>query len=108
MKNLEETISLIKSKIKDKDLADARILCEKIIYVHSANPEVNYLMGIIYDRLNLIERAEEFLHKALNLDPNHYDTLVELSLFHEKNGHRERARIYRERAFRIATRVPQS
>ncbi len=105
MELLEEKIRTIKELIKKKDFSFARIEAEKLIHIHSANAELNYLMGCIYDRLNLLNRAEEFLHNALNLDTNHYDTLVELSLFHEKNGHKEKASLYRERAFRIANKI---
>jgi chemotaxis protein methyltransferase WspC len=108
MSDLESKIAFIKKSIKNGDLADARIASEKLVIIHSANAELNYLMGYIYDKLNLVKRAEEFLHKALNLDPNHYDALVELSLFHEKNGDSEKASIYRERSFRLANKIIQS
>lgn len=105
MTNIEDEIKSIKELIKVKNFADARIKGEKLVFVHSANAELNYLMGYLYDKLNLLKRAEEFLHNALNLDPNHYDALVELSLFHEKNGQKEDAAIYRERSFRIANKI---
>jgi Tfp pilus assembly protein PilF len=104
MAELEEKLKVIKEYIKKKAFSDARIEAEKLVYIHSANAELNFLMGYIYDKLNLLSRAEEFLQNALTLDPNHYDTLVELSLFHEKNGHKEIAAIYRERSFRIANK----
>lgn len=105
METLENNIRVLKELIKKKDYAGARITAEKLVRIHSAHAELNYLMGSIYDKLNLVNRAEEFLHNALNLDPNHYDTLVELSLFHEKNGDSEKAAIYRERSFRIANKI---
>ena len=104
MAELEEKIRLLKELIKNKDYSQARIEGEKLVFIHSAHAELNYLMGYIYDKLNLLNRAEEFLHNALNLNPNHYDTLVELSLFHEKNGQNEEASKYRERSFRIANK----
>ena len=105
MVQLEEKVELLKELIKIKDFSQARIEGEKLVYVYSANAELNYLMGSIYDKLNLVKRAEEFLHNALNLNPNHYDTLVELSLFHEKNGQSDEAAFYRERSFRIANKI---
>jgi len=108
MDELNKEIVLLKELIKEGDLADARIICEKLVSINPAHTEINYLMGSIFDKLNLIKRAEEFLHKALNLDPNHYDTLVELSLFHEKNGDRDKASLYRERSFRIANEINRS
>jgi len=101
---LQNDLESLKEILKSGDLAESRIICEKLISIHPAHAEINYLMGYIYDKLNLIKRAEEFLQKALILDPNHYDTLVELSLFHEKNGEHKKASIYRERSFRIANK----
>ncbi len=105
MVNIEENITAIKELIKDKKYADARIKGEQVIFIHSANAELNFLMGYVYDKLNLVKRAEEYLHNSLNLNPNHYDALVELSLFHEKNGQSKEAAIYRERSFRIANKI---
>ncbi|MBU1113577.1 MAG: hypothetical protein KKE09_00440 [Bacteroidetes bacterium] len=105
METIDNNIRVLKELIKNKDYAGARIIAEKLVRIHSAHAEINYLMGYIYDKLNLINRAEEFLHNALNLDPIHYDALVELSLFHEKNGDREKAAIYRERSFRVANKI---
>lgn len=105
METIEDKIKLLRVLLKKKDFSEARIEAEKLVYIYSANAELNYLMGFIYDKLNLLNRAEEFFHNALNLDSNHYDTLVELSLFHEKNGQSEKAAIYRERSFRIANRI---
>jgi len=105
MKHIEDQIKLLNQLIKKKDFAEARILVEKLVFIHSAHAELNFLAGLIYDRLNLTNRAEEFYHNALNLAPNYYDALFELSLFYEKQGENGQASIYRERAYRIATRM---
>lgn len=108
MEELNRRIESLKEILKKGDLAEARIICEKLVSIYPAYPEINYLMGYIFDKLNLIKRAEEFLQITLILDPNHYDTLVELSLFYEKNGERNKASLYRERSFRIANKTMQS
>jgi len=108
MENLTRQIETLKEVLRKGDLTEARIICGKLVSIHPAHTELNYLMGSIFDRLNFIKRADEFLQKALNLDPNHYDTLVALSLFHEKNGAHEKASLFRERSFRLANRVTQS
>ena len=105
MEKLEIVFKHLKELIKKKDYSQARIECEKVIVIYAANAELNYLVGYIYDKLNLVKRAEEFLQKSIYLDPNHYDALVELSLFHEKNGNKEKASLYRERAFRVANKI---
>jgi len=105
MEELRRAIKSLKEIIKEGDLSEARINAEKLVSLYPAIAEVNYLMGYIYDKLNLVKRAEECLQQAINLDPNHYDTLVELSLFYEKNGEHEKASFYRERSFRIANKT---
>ena len=108
MEELKSAIKSLNEIIKIGDLSEARIIAEKLLSVYPAVAEINYLMGYIYDKLNLIKRAEECLQQAINLDPNHYDTLVELSLFYEKNGDHKQASLYRERSFRIANRIAKS
>ena len=105
MTKIESNLDFIKKSIKNGDLADARIMGEKLIIIHSANAELNYLLGYVYNKLNLVQRAEEYLNKAINLDSNHYDALVELSLFYEKSGDSEKASSYRERSFRLANKI---
>jgi tetratricopeptide (TPR) repeat protein len=105
MDKLEEKLKILRTLVKNKDYAQARIEGEKLIFIYSANAELNYLMGTIYDRLNLLKRADEFLQNSISLDPNYYDALVELSLFNEKNGAKEKASLYRERAFRVANKL---
>lgn len=105
MGDLDKQIALIKKTLKNGDLAEARIVCQKLVSIHPAHAELNYLMGFIFDKFHFLKRADEFLQKALNLDPNHYDSLVELSLFHEKIGNHDRASLYRERAFRLSNKI---
>ena len=104
MNNLNENISNLKSVIKKGDFADARIICEKLMRDNQAHVELNFLLGSIYNKLNLHQRAQEQLENTLYLDPNCYNALVELSLFYEKIGEHKKASNYRERAFRISSK----
>lgn len=105
MKNLNEQILYLKNLIKKSDFGEARILCEKLIRNNQTHVELNFLLGLIYNKLHLQKRAEEQLLNTLYLDPNYYDALVELSLIYETSGQHEKASAFRERAFRISNKV---
>lgn len=105
MKNLEERIYDLKKIIKNENYSDARIKCENLLKKNQAHIELNFLLGFIYSRLNLNNRAEEILQNTIFLDPKYYDALVELSLFYEKIGQNKKASIFRERAFRISNKI---
>ena len=48
--------------------------------------------------------AVEFYRKALYLDPNHYETLLQMALLAQKNGDSNQARAFKTRAQRAKTR----
>jgi len=108
MKNLNEQILHLRNLVKKNDFGEARILCEKLVRNNQAHVELNFLLGLIYNKLHLNKRAEEQLLNTLYLDPNYYDALVELSLIYETNGHHQNASIFRERAFRISNNAEES
>ena len=68
METIEDKIKLLRELLKKKDFSEARIEAEKLVYIHSANAELNYLMGFIYDKLNLLNRAEEAMRQAKQQD----------------------------------------
>jgi tetratricopeptide (TPR) repeat protein len=102
MIDLTSEIDEIKKLVKENNLGEARIRCEKLVAQHPNNVEANFLMGMIYTSVKSFQRAEEHFEITLLLEPNYYDSLVQLSLLCERKGDRERAAIYRERSFRIA------
>lgn len=102
MADLTKDINEIKKLVKESNIGDARLKCEKLVSQHPNNVEANFLMGMIYTAVKSFQRAEEHFEITLLLEPNYYDSLVQLSLLCERKGDRERAAIYRERSFRIA------
>jgi len=105
MKRLSEEISDLKKVIKSGDFSEARINCEKLVRDNQAHVELNFLLGLIYNKLHLSSRAEELLQNTIFIDPNYYDALVELSLLYEKIGQHEKASSFREQAFRISNKA---
>jgi tetratricopeptide (TPR) repeat protein len=102
MTDITSEINEIKKLVKENNLGEARLRCEKMVSQFPNNVEVNFLMGMIYTAVKSFQRAEEHFEVTLLLEPNYYDSLVQLSLLCERKGDRERAAIYRERSFRIA------
>jgi chemotaxis protein methyltransferase WspC len=45
--------------------------------------------------------AMDYYRKALYLEPNHYETLLQMSLLSQKNGDAARARTFKNRAQRL-------
>ncbi|MDQ1265088.1 MAG: chemotaxis protein methyltransferase WspC, partial [Bacteroidota bacterium] len=66
------------------------------------NPKTYYLKGLICEAKNNTEQAEEWYNKALYLDPNNYESIVQLSLIYEKRGEDARAEIMKDRIKRLS------
>ncbi len=99
---VQTKLSLAKDSISLKKYSDARLLCEQILKEDFNNLEAMFLLGKIHFHQNDFARAEEFFTKILFIHPNHYDSIVELSLLFEKQNNRKKAAKYREMAFRIS------
>jgi len=60
-----------------------------------------YLMGVLCNAINDVNFAAEYFEKALYLEPNHYDALVNLSLIFGLSGNYDKEKIYKERARKV-------
>ena len=49
--------------------------------------------------------AMDCYRKALYLEPNHYESLLQMALSHQRNGDSARARAFKNRAQRIKQRT---
>jgi len=78
---------------------DAVAICEDHLRKQGASAEAYYLLGLIHDAKG-DSRAVDCYRKALYLDPNHYETLVQMSLLLEKAGDANGARTFKRRAER--------
>jgi chemotaxis protein methyltransferase WspC len=85
-------------------LAEAQQICEA--HARQARPvaEAFYLLGLVADARGEAG-ALEFYRKAIYLEPDHYESLLQLALLLEKMGDRTGAKSYRRRAER-ARREP--
>jgi chemotaxis protein methyltransferase WspC len=85
-------------------LAEAAQHCEDYIRTEAPSAAVFCLLGVIREATEACASAAEAYRKALYLDPNHYEALVHLALFHERQGDAAGARTFNERARRQAQR----
>ncbi len=83
------------------DLQEAAKLCRSLIGENSMDVGAYYLAGLIEQSLDRLAPAEDFFLKAIYLDPDHYDTLVQLCLLSEKKGDSAKAGQYRKRIRRL-------
>jgi len=81
-------------------LSEAATICEAHLREHGASAQVYYLLGLVRDASGDASAAECY-RKALYLEPNHYESLMQLALLSEKNGEKARARALKSRAQRV-------
>lgn len=86
------------------DLDVASAVCERLLAASTQDPSVYSLLGVINESRGEIKAAEEFFRRALYLAPDHYESLLHMSLLAERCGDADGARLYRARAGRALAR----
>src|ERR1044071_1989152 len=81
-------------------LGEAAKICEAHLLGNGPSVQVYYLMGLLRDA-NGDPSAREYYRKALYLDPNHYETLLQLALWSERNGETSDSKRLKSRAQRV-------
>jgi len=61
--------------------ADAEKTMSKALELEPEKSEVNYALGMLYARQNQLDRATQFLEKAITLRPSYSDALNNLECF---------------------------
>ena len=77
---------------------EAAALCRRYIEEQPPHADVYCLLGLIHEAARRPEEAEACYMKALYLDPDHYETLIQVSLLCLKKGDSRNAALYRRRA----------
>lgn len=78
-------------------LREAMEMCRLHLQQQGASAQAYYLLGLVHDASGHAQAAE-YYRKALYLDPNHYETLLQLSLLARKNRDLDQARMFKQRA----------
>jgi len=73
--------------LKTGHLEIAQKHLERALKLAPGNPDVNYLVGVLYLKLNEEVKAKRHLEKAVQLQPDHYQALAALGilLLHERD-----------------------
>jgi chemotaxis protein methyltransferase WspC len=80
-------------------LQDAAAICERYLDSDSDSALGWYLLGLIRDASGDTSAADCY-RKALYLKPDHYETLLQMAMWSQKNGDAARARTFKARAER--------
>ena len=86
-------------------LKEAAEICHAYLRQHKASAHAYYLLGLVHDADRQPE-ASDYYHKALFLEPDHYETLWQLALMAQNNGELTRACALKQRAERARVRKP--
>ena len=85
-------------------LAEAAVVCETLLSKSGPSASAYYLLGLVHDAARDGENAREYFGKAVYLEPDHCEALVNLALLAERQGRTDDARLLRQRAERAARR----
>jgi chemotaxis protein methyltransferase WspC len=85
-------------------LEEAATQCEILLREQGASAQAYYLLGLVRDAGGNVESARDSFNKAVYLEPNHYEALVQLALLAERQGDTTNAASLRQRAGRVAQR----
>jgi chemotaxis protein methyltransferase WspC len=84
-------------------LDEAAAICEANLSANGPTAQAYYLLGLVHDARN-DPLAVEFYRKALYLEPDHYETLIQMALLAAKNGDTAKARAFKRRAERAVAK----
>ncbi|MEB3180170.1 MAG: CheR family methyltransferase [Nostocaceae cyanobacterium] len=82
-------------------LTVAATLCETYLKQNSTSVEAYVLLGQIHQAQGLEAQAEKCFQKAIYLEPNHYEALMQLALITEHRGDMNKAALLRQRIERL-------
>jgi len=80
---------------------EAETLCLESLKVDGPSDTAYYLLGLIHQSAQHTQLAEEFYRKVLFLNPEHYETLIQLAWLRDNAGDQKAAQLLRNRASRI-------
>lgn len=86
-------------------LDEAAKLCEAHLRKHGASAPGYYLLGVVRDAQGDKQLASECYRKAIYLEPNHYEALLQLALLAEQLGDGRDAGQWHNRARRVKERT---
>jgi chemotaxis protein methyltransferase WspC len=85
-------------------LKQAAATCETYLRQRGPSAQAYYLLGLLRDAGG-DPAAIDYYRKALYLEPNHHETLLQMALLLQKNGDTAKARAFKRRAQRVQEKV---
>lgn len=85
-------------------LKEAAEICEAHLRACGPTAQAYYLLGLVRDAEG-DPLAVEFYRKALYLEPNHHETLLQMALLSQKAGNPAQARTFKRRAERAQPKI---
>jgi chemotaxis protein methyltransferase WspC len=85
-------------------IVEAARICEARLKKQSDCAQAYYLLGLLRDAAGDPSSAECY-RKALYLEPNHYESLLQMAVLSQKSGDAARARTFKSRALRVKNRA---
>lgn len=82
-------------------LGEASGICEGHLRENGPSAQAFYLLGLVREASGDSATAMDCYRKALYLEPNHYESLLQMALLSQKHGDAARARNFRVRAERV-------
>ncbi len=82
-------------------LIEAAQLCESHLILDRTDTNAYLLLGKIYQELKQSQKAEQAFQKAIYLNPQFYEALIELALLKEQQGELTTATLLRSRVQRL-------
>ena len=92
------------SLANERRYAEAIDLCERHRAGLGPAPELFFLLGVLYQSVGDVDRAEGCFHKTLYLDAGHEEALLALALLARQRGDLRMADTYRQSAARVLAR----
>jgi len=94
-------IEQAKQRIEQGKLTEAAQLCESHLILGRTDASAYLLLGKIYQELKRFPQAEQALQKAIYLNPQFYEALIELALLKEQQGDFATANLLKARVQRL-------
>lgn len=102
IRNSQTPILETAQRLADRgQLNEAATLCETYLSENRTSVEAYVLLGQVHQARGNEEQAEQSFHKAIYLEPNHYEALIHLALLKEHRGDLKNAALIRQRIQRL-------
>ena len=101
----EELLAQARFLADEGHVRDAMELCQRLLRKHSPTAAVCFLLGLLQQAQGDLALAEESFRKALYLDSEHWEALLQLALLAQGRGDERDAAQLKERLERVRRRA---